>query len=305
MTLLAPRSVPAVTSVADRLGSMLFLAALAHGIVILGVTFTVDPVPDSESLPSLRVTLLNDSHEIERDPDDAEFLADSTRSGGGPVEEGQRVTTTLAADDPAMRVGEPLATDPRDAAPGAPSEQAEQLVARSRTDAATRVVPELSGEPVAAPTQAAALILQPERRTAVAEVDVEARVPQSVADEGIASPSTRESALAAYLVDWRRRVERIGTGNFPRRLLEQGSELANPTLEVTLAADGQLEGIVVRRSSGNATLDQAAIAILRRAAPFDPLPASIRAEYDVLRFAYDWEFSPGGVAAPDGLVLPR
>ena len=302
MTLLAPRSVPAVTSVADRLGSMLFLAALAHGIVILGVTFSADPLPDSETLPSLRVTLLNDSREIERDPDDSEFLADADRRGGGPVEEGQRVTTTLAADAPTMRLGEPLAADQRDAVPGTPTEQVEQLVARGRTDAATRTPPEVSGESVSTPTQVPALILQSEQRSLAAEVDVEARVPRSVADEGIASPSTRESALAAYLVDWRRRVERIGTGNFPRRLLEEGSQLGKPTLEVTLAADGQLERIRVRRSSGNAEIDQAAVAILRRAAPFDPLPGSIRAEYDVLRFAYDWEFSPGRAAASDGSV---
>lgn len=305
MTLLVPRSVPAVTSVADRLGSMLFLAALAHGIVILGVTFTADPLPDSETLPSLRVTLLNDSREIERDPDDSEFLADADRRGGGPVEEGQRVTTTLAADDPTMRLGEPLATDQLDAVPGTPTEQFEQLVARGRTDVATRVIPEVSGESVSTPTQVPALILQSEQRTVAAEVDVEASVPRSVAEEGIASPNTRESALAAYLVDWRRRVERIGTGNFPRRLLEVGSQLAKPTLEVTLAADGQLERVRVRRSSGNAEIDQAAVAILRRAAPFDPLPGSIRAEYDVLRFAYDWEFSPGREAAPDGPVLQQ
>ena len=305
MTLLAARSVPAMTSVTDRLGSMLFLAALAHGVVILGVTFTADPVPDSDSLPSLRVTLLNDSREIERDPDEPEFLADANRRGGGPAEDGRRVTTTLAADGPSLRFGEPLAADARDAVQGTPSEQVEQLLARSPTDVATRSPPELSGESASTPTQAAALILQSEQRTAAAEVDVEARVPRSVADDGIASPDTRESALAAYLVDWRTRVERIGTGNFPRRLLEQGRELANPTLEVTLAADGELERAVVRRSSGNADLDRAAIAILRRAAPFEPLPAAVRAEFDVLRFAYDWEFSPGGQAAPADPVLAQ
>jgi protein TonB len=37
-------------------------------------------------------------------------------------------------------------------------------------------------------------------------------------------------------------------------------------------------------------LDQAAINILQRAAPFDPFPESIRVDYDQLRFAYKWEF---------------
>jgi protein TonB len=51
--------------------------------------------------------------------------------------------------------------------------------------------------------------------------------------------------------------------------------------------------IVIRQSSGNTTLDQAARTILQMAAPFEPLPAAIRAEYDVLRFAYEWDFEGG------------
>ena len=51
--------------------------------------------------------------------------------------------------------------------------------------------------------------------------------------------------------------------------------------------------IVVRRSSGDKALDQAALKILRLAAPFAPLPESIRKDYDVLRFAYEWDFSAG------------
>ena len=46
----------------------------------------------------------------------------------------------------------------------------------------------------------------------------------------------------------------------------------------------------MRRSSGDKALDQAALKILRLAAPFDPLPPNIRKDYDVLRFAYDWDF---------------
>jgi protein TonB len=68
--------------------------------------------------------------------------------------------------------------------------------------------------------------------------------------------------------------------------------MGRPTLEVVIGADGRLNDIVVRRSSGDRALDQAALKILRLAAPFDPLPQSIRANYDVLRFAYEWDFSP-------------
>ena len=60
-----------------------------------------------------------------------------------------------------------------------------------------------------------------------------------------------------------------------------------------IAADGRLDDIVVQRSSGDNALDQAALKILRLAAPFAPLPDNIRADYDVLRFAYEWDFSTG------------
>ena len=62
---------------------------------------------------------------------------------------------------------------------------------------------------------------------------------------------------------------------------------------MAIGAEGHLEEIVVRRSSGDRMLDQAALKILRLAAPFEPLPSSILAEYDVLRFAYEWDFSTG------------
>ena len=66
-----------------------------------------------------------------------------------------------------------------------------------------------------------------------------------------------------------------------------------------------------RRTSGSRLIDQAALEILRRAAPFDPFPEAIRVEYDTLRFAYKWQFNHRNVqstasnvdAGRDGGVL--
>jgi protein TonB len=44
-------------------------------------------------------------------------------------------------------------------------------------------------------------------------------------------------------------------------------------------------------------VDQAALNILRRAAPFDPFPEAIRVDYDQLRFAYKWQFNEMGVSS--------
>ena len=45
-----------------------------------------------------------------------------------------------------------------------------------------------------------------------------------------------------------------------------------------------MEDIVVRRSSGHAELDQAALAILKLATPFDPFPSELRKRHGSIRF---------------------
>jgi len=66
---------------------------------------------------------------------------------------------------------------------------------------------------------------------------------------------------------------------------------AAPVVEVGIAADGKLDRVLIRRSSGNAELDQAALEILKLASPFDPFPPQLAKQYRVLRFAYEWQFS--------------
>src|SRR5690606_27519864 len=119
-------------------------------------------------------------------------------------------------------------------------------------------------------------------------------VPGTDGRSPVATPSAQQSALAAYLDRWRRRVERVGTANFPEQFLGNLSH-GRPTLEVMINVDGRLGDIVIRRSSGDRALDQAALKILSLAAPFEPLPEHLAAEYHALRFAYEWDFH-GGVA---------
>lgn len=279
-------------SIADRLGSTLFLAALGHGVVILGITFTTEPLPETPELPSLNVTLLADSREAEQLAADAATLAQRNQRGGGDVAEGRRASTTLAAEQPFTQLGDEQGADLEDATPRESAPSTDRLIANRDTDDATLAEPLEHETPAAEPRKAAALLDRPAEQTLVKEIDIEAALPADDGDAALPSPSTRASALAEYLVGWRRRVERIGTANFPQRFLAR-ADLGRPTLEVAIGPEGRLIDIVVRRSSGDTTLDQAALKILRLAAPFEPLPASILAEHDVLRFAYEWDFSAG------------
>lgn len=278
----------------ERLGSTLFLAALVHGVVILGVTFSVAPFGDGDAVPSLNVTLVVDTGREELAADTAKLLANIDQRGIGEAARGLRPTSTLSADQPTTQLGDPSGADAADGTPRDATPSAEQLVTRGTGRETVTALPQPTDDPAPTRQRAAALIQQAAPQTTALELGLRAELPDGNDDARtlIATPSTRQSELAEYLDGWRRRVERIGTANYPTELLGN-IDAGRPTLEVVIAADGRLDDIVVRRSSGDKALDQAALKILRLAAPFAPLPDDIRDDYDVLRFAYEWDFSAG------------
>jgi protein TonB len=94
---------------------------------------------------------------------------------------------------------------------------------------------------------------------------------------------------AAYLNTWRRKCERIGRNNYPAGVLE--GEL---TMLVSILRDGSLAGVKILRSSGKPRLDEAALATVRQAAPFQPFTVEMRKSYDRLDFTRTWQFSKQG-----------
>ena len=241
------------------------------------------------------MTLLVDSETLEADARDAEILASRNQAGGGD-DDNLRPTRTLTAQHPLDQNGDPLGPDTFDADALEASTPVDRLVSRAPSSRQLEAVPETTDQPGPRPMSAAALLQQDAPETLAAELDLEI-ASGSNEDSGIDAPSTRESVLAAYMVGWRQRVERVGTANFPRAFLDGSALAARPIVEVTIGADGTLDEIVLRRSSGDSSLDQAALEILQLAGPFEPLPAAILADYDVLRFAYEWDFSTRGRAS--------
>jgi periplasmic protein TonB len=276
--------------VKDRLTTTLFLAALFHGIVILGVTFAV---PDSgeRPTPTLEVLLLTGADTRAADNPDAQYLAQRNQLGSGTTHERVRpanpASSALAAEQAGVPDGN--SSEYREAVAGQRS--AEVLSSRGqRSDVEYR-----SGEQQPAQQTQAPLALSPSapRPIATNATDDTLQLRGRRTDGTFeVLPNTRASRLAPYLDAWRRKVERLGTLNFPQISRDQAT--GNPVLEVSIRADGQLGNVIVRRSSGRKDLDQAALSILRLASPFDPFPADLREQYGELRFAYEWQFLEGG-----------
>lgn len=111
----------------------------------------------------------------------------------------------------------------------------------------------------------------------------------------ISSGAPMSSEEALYLRQWEQKVERVGNLNYPEEARRQnlGGRLR---LLVVIAADGRILEAQLLTSSGHKLLDDAAVRILNLAAPFAPLPESIRAEADVLEIIRTWQFGDGWYA---------
>jgi protein TonB len=277
----------------DRLPPMLFLAALIHGILIIGITFNAVLGDEATDSISLEVTIVADPDQKIDRPEKAEYLAQASQQGGGNTQQQVRPSAPLQSEAPIDNIGEEtgnsltestLFEDTADQVLTTRSEQDRSVVNKPRDDSS--------------PDDATAIFLE----SGVAQtlpLPNEDRANLLIHDQNlrqlVTSVDTRESSIAGYLQQWKTKIENIGEKYFPEKDAMQGIT-GSPTLEVTISASGQLAEVIVRNSSGSKAVDQAALNILRRAAPFDPFPEAIRVDYDTLRFAYKWQFSEIGVS---------
>jgi protein TonB len=106
------------------------------------------------------------------------------------------------------------------------------------------------------------------------------------------SSRTREFKYASYMRDWVQKVERVGELNYPdsaRRQRLSGKLI----VQVALYPDGSVREITIRKPSGHKILDDAAVRIVKLAAPFAPFPDDIKNETDVLYITRTWVFTSG------------
>lgn len=263
----------------DRLVYMLFLATLFHGVLIMGITFR-DSLPDFSARP-LEVVLVRQGPSEEA-PERARYIAERSRQGGG---EEAAAATEIGTEAPLDAQGAEDGNAPETRAGDTPADESDTIV--TPADAAREVTSVADALPPGQVTLEARLM------QAAPESEVLALDPASHRDSGLrertVSVDTQEALFAGYLAAWKQRVERLGTLNFPDAARRAGMS-GNPVLEVAIGSDGSLREIVVVRSSQQKLLDQAALRILRLAAPFEPFPEALRREYDVLRFVYEWRF---------------
>ena len=281
-------------AVPDRLPPMLFLAALIHGILIIGITFNAVLGDEASDAISLEVTIVADPDQKIDRPEKAEYLAQASQQGGGNTLEQVRPSAPLQSEVPIDNIGEEFGDSLRESSKL--DDSADQvLTTRAEGDRSVADKPrddpslDVSNAIFLESGVAQTLPLPNEDKASLLIHDQNLR-------QLVTSVDTKESNIAGYLQRWKTKIETIGVKYFPEQGAMQGIT-GSPTLEVTISASGQLAEVIVRTSSGSKIVDQAALNILRRAAPFDPFPEAIRVDYDTLRFAYKWQFNEVGVSS--------
>jgi protein TonB len=276
----------------DRLGVSVFGSVLVHMILIMGVSFGFPKWHDLKGLPTLEITLVQT--QSSQSPKDAEFLANANQDGGGnsdrpdiarnplPVREVSDTRQRFSFLQPAPQ---PRVDSRREVTDLQVQSQAEwQVKARDATPdrkEARSELPNLS-------------LLERERREERARLNAEIsrnwQEYQQRPRRKFLNARTQEYKYAAYMDAWRAKVERIGNLNYPEEA-KRRHLTGSLVLDVALNADGSVNAIFVRRSSGHKLLDDAAVRIVEISAPFSPFTPEMRTETDVLHITRTWKFN--------------
>lgn len=274
----------------DRLLFALFLAAVVHGLVILGIGFSVDR-PEGQSA-MLEVTLALEDSSQQQNPD-ADFLAQATQEGSGTLDEAERLSTDQFSDFQDNIIQE-VQPDPAQAsAPDVPLTQ--RLIATSG-EASWGLALEPDPDPVPQELQPLDDNLDSTLDIATLRAMLDNRR-QTYANRPrvrtLTAVSTRAVPEAEYVRAWQEKVENIGNANYPQAA--RAERLTGQVrLLTSISHTGDLVSVTLLQSSGHTVLDEAARQIVRLSAPYEAFDESMRQEYDLLEIIRTFRFDVDG-----------
>lgn len=275
----------------DRLGLTVAFAVMVHAVIVLGVTFHSGLLQEPEDpLPSLDVILVQ--KQSPDAPDEADFLAQADQQGGGTREEAVRPTAPLTG--PALKPETGLAPQPSQAAAPDPApERPTDVLTTQDSERTTEQKRPREEQPERELPRADQLMQQAtEVARLEAELSRDIEAYSKRAKHKYISANTREYLYASYMQAWVDKVERIGNLNYPDEARRRGLS-GELVLDVGIRHDGSVEAVRVLESSRHPVLDEAAVRIVRLAAPYAPLPPAIREKVDVLHITRTWQFTRG------------
>lgn len=267
-------------------------AAFMHALVIFGIGFGIQSSSAVKNATLLDISIVN-THS-EKAPDTADFIAQANQEASGTTDIKNRPRSMMASEN----LLTPDEISPLESIKSTPDKPPVLHPFLLTTKGETfKRSPKIEEQPE---------IQEPADNTdeVVDETREEARLAAELAkDEANYSkmPKTRflnstnaKSSVEAFYIDaWAKKIERIGTTNFPQeaiRLRKNGKLIIN----VTIDQQGKVISTPqVQTSSGSRILDNAALRIIKIAAPYDSLPKAVREKYDQLQITRTFIFDTG------------
>ncbi|RJG04578.1 TonB C-terminal domain-containing protein [Noviherbaspirillum sedimenti] len=250
--------------------------SVALHVALLAVRFTApEAFKFKPADPGLEVILVNAKHD--KKPLKAQALAQANLDGGGNADAG-RASSPLP-DLHKTEDGESAKAAKRRIVEL--EEQQRKLLDQMKKKSAV-TIPHVAEtvKPREMPQLDGADLLDSARMIARQEAEINRRIQDenSRPRKTRISPSTQEVGYAMYYDGVKRRIENIGTLNFPQK---DGKKLYGElVISIPIFQDGSIYekegGPQVEHSSGNPVLDEAAKRIVRRAAPFARFPKNMR-----------------------------
>lgn len=259
-------------------------AGIAASVGLHAFALSIGFVPIEGSLKKhedrgLKVVLVNARHK--KTPYDAQALAQANLDGGGDQSDQKHMASSPLPPQESDRDGDALV----ERVQRVRDLEARQHELLAMSSGSKTKVAQHDRQNAEAPSDAPAengLDLNSASAIARQERIVEKMVSDYAARprKGVASPRTKEYKLAQYAEAWREKVQRIGELNFPRDA--RGALYGSVQVSVEIKPDGSLASAEITRPSPNPKINEAALNIVRRAAPYARIPDDIRKEYDII-----------------------
>ena len=273
----------------DRLSFTIFLAVALHAALILGVTFSY--MDREASSQTMEVTLVQ--QRSQQTPENPDYLAQINQIGSGSLDEQLLLSSPTEANLTDTEIQETTQLPQQQARPVIDQTQERVMTTQAESDQSVFQEEKLTDPQVAKTAATGSKSLQA-RALEIASLEAKLdRQKQIFAKrpriKRLASLSTASSADAFYLNSWRRKIENIGNLNYPEEARKR-KLYGSLRLMVAITPDGRLKDVELLESSGHKTLDEAALRIVRLAAPFAPFPDELRKTTDVLEIIRTWQF---------------
>jgi len=276
-----------------RFRNAVLLALAVHAALILSVSFSASNAK-SYKTPQIEVTLV--SQPSATASDQARQIAQANQEGSGDKSEINQISTrnNLQTDTPFEQQAQ-LQTPQKQVAQ---QRTAVATTAMARHSVTSDKMDDEQEENELEGVNPEIEKLGLEVASLQAELDDETRTSSDQPRvKRLTAASAKQSVDAAYLLDWRRRLEAVGNQYYPEASIRYGM-YGDLRMLVVIRQDGSLEDIQILSSSGYAVLDEAAIKIVRMAAPYAPFPPELKATTDKLEIVRTWHFQENQLSSP-------